>query len=413
MSLVLRIARRYLFAKKSTNAINLITGISVFGLAIGTAVLIIVLSVFNGFAQLVTGMMSNFNPDVKITAVKGKTFLTDSTKLNALRALPEVAIVSETLEETAFFEYNKNPLFGTLKGVDENFKNLGGIVNSVKEGEFSLGDAQSDHAVVGRGIGNQLGIFIKDIITPITVYMPKRNEIGAFEQPFKKQFLYPRGAFEIQQEYDNQFILTNISFMRDLLDFKDEPDATSRVSALELKLNTGASSTKACDKIKKILGAGFTIKDRYQQDEAFLKLVNIEKWMSFAILSLTILLIAFNLVGALWMIVLEKQKDLSVMRSMGARATFVRNIFLNEGLLISGLGLLIGFTIAVVLYYIHKNIAGGLVPLPPGFATDRYPMNLQIGDFVFVALVVLVIGFLASLPAASRAMRVDTGVRGE
>ena len=413
MSLVFRIARRYLFAKKSTNAINLITGISVFGLAIGTAVLIIVLSVFNGFGQLVTGMMSNFNPDVKITAAKGKTFLTDSIKLKTLRALPEIAVVSETLEEIAFFEYNKSQVFGTLKGVDADFKNLNGIVQSVKEGDFSLGDEQSDHAVVGRGICNQLGIYVKDIITPINVYMPKRGDVGAFEQPFKKQFIYPRGVFEIQQEYDNQYILTNISFMRDLLDYKTEPDASSRVSALELKLNIGASPEKTCDKIKKILGDEFIVKDRYQQDEAFLKLVNIEKWMSFAILSLTILLIAFNLVGALWMIVLEKQKDLSVMRSMGARATFVRNIFLNEGLLISSLGLLIGFTIAVVLYFIHTRITGGLVPLPPGFATDRYPMNLQIGDFIFVALVVLIIGFLASLPAASRAMRVDTGVRGE
>ncbi len=410
MSLVFRIARRYLFAKKSTNAINLITGISVFGLAIGTAVLIIVLSVFNGFGTLVTGMMSNFNPDVKITAAKGKTFLTDTVKLKALQQLPEVAVVSETLEEIAFFEYNKSQVFGTLKGVDDNFKNLNSIVQSVKEGTFSLGDAQTDHAVVGAGINNQLGIYNKDILTPINVYMPKRGDVGAFEQPFKKQFLYPRGAFEIQQEYDNQYIITNIGFMRDLLDFKDEPDASRRVSALEIKLNKGASPNSASDKIKKIFGNDFIIKDRYQQDEAFLKLVNIEKWMSFAILSLTILLIAFNLVGALWMIVLEKQKDLSVMRSMGAPTTFVRNIFLNEGLLISSLGLLIGFTVAVALYYIHTHISGGLVPLPPGFATDRYPMDLQISDFIFVALVVGIIGFLASLPAASRAMRVEQKV---
>ena len=181
MSLQFKIARRYLFAKKSTNAINLITGISVFGLAIGTAVLIIVLSVFNGFGTLVTGMMSNFNPDIKITAAKGKTFLADSVKLKALRQLPESAVVSETLEEIAFFEYNKSQVFGTLKGVDDNFKNLNGIVQSVREGEFSLGDAQSDHAVVGSGINNQLGIYNKDFLTPINVYMPKRGDVGAFD----------------------------------------------------------------------------------------------------------------------------------------------------------------------------------------------------------------------------------------
>ena len=410
MPLQFKIARRYLFAKKSTNAINLITGISVFGLAIGTAVLIIVLSVFNGFGTLVTGMMSNFNPDIKITAAKGKTFLADTLKLKALQQLPEVAVVSETLEEIAFFEYNKSQVFGTLKGVDDNFKKLNGIVQSVREGEFSLGDAQTDHAIVGSGINNQLGIYNRDILTPINVYMPKRGDVGAFEQPFKKQFLYPRGSFEIQQEYDNQYILTNIGFMRDLLDYKDEPDVSQRVSALEIKLNKGAVPNSASNKIKKIFGPDFIVKDRYQQDEAFLKLVNIEKWMSFAILSLTILLIAFNLVGALWMIVLEKQKDLSVIRSMGAPATFVRDIFLSEGLLISSLGLLIGFTAAVVLYYIHTHISGGLVPLPPGFATDRYPMNLQTGDFIVVTIIVGLIGLAASLPAAFRAMRVGQKV---
>ena len=407
MNLPLKIARRYLFAKKSTNAINIISGISVLGLALGAAALVLVLSVFNGFEKLITGMMSNFNPDVKIVATKGKTFTSDSLKINQLRQIKGVDLLSETLEETAFFEYEKSQAIGTLKGVDDNFSKINRIDSTVREGRYLLHDTQNDYAVLGGGIRNQLGVYERNMLTPLSIYMPKRGEVGVLEQPFAKRFVYPAGAFVIQSEVDNQYVLTNLQFVRDFLNTENE------VSAYEIKLKPDANASSALSEIRAIMGNDFTVKDHYQQDEAFLKLMNIEKWMSYAILSLTILLVAFNMVGSLWMMVLEKKQDISILKSMGAQDKLIRNIFLNEGFLLCGMGLMSGFVVAIILYLFHIYTEGGLVPLPPGFASDRYPVALKTVDFVVVATTVIVIGLLASLPAALRAMRVETAMKEE
>lgn len=407
MNLSLKIARRYLFAKKSTNAINIISGISVLGLALGAAALVLVLSVFNGFEKLITGMMSNFNPDVKIVATKGKTFISDSLKINQLRQIKGVELLSETLEETAFFEYEKTQAIGTLKGVDDNFSKINRIDSTVREGRYLLHDTQNDYAVLGGGIRNQLGVYERNMLTPLSIYMPKRGEVGVLEQPFAKRFVYPAGAFVIQSEVDNQYVLTNLQFVRDILNAENE------VSAYEIKLKPDANASAALSEIRAIMGNDFTVKDHYQQDEAFLKLMNIEKWMSYAILSLTILLVAFNMVGSLWMMVLEKKQDISILKSMGAQDKLIRNIVLNEGLLLCGMGLVSGFVVAIILYLLHVYTEGGLVPLPPGFASDRYPVALKTVDFIVVATTVIVIGLLASLPAALRAMRVETAIKEE
>ena len=408
MTLSLKIARRYLFAKKSTNAVNIISAISVFGLALGAAALVLVLSVFNGFEKLITSMMGSFNPDVKIVALKGKTFSADTLKIKQLRSLEGVEYLSETLEEVAFFEYEKSQAFGTLKGVDDNFSKINHIDSAVREGKYQLLDDQRDLAVLGGGIRNQLGVYERNQMTPLSIYMPKRGEVGVLEQPFKKRFVYPVGAFIIQTDFDNQYILTNLEFMRDLLDA-----APDEVSSLEIKLKNNNNSKAVLAQIRSIMGAECLVKDRYQQDEAFLKLMNVEKWMSYAILSLTLLMVAFNMVGSLWMIVLEKQKDISILKSMGATDKLIRNIFLNEGFLFCALGLVIGFILALILYAIHVYTEGGLVPLPPGFATDRYPVALKSQDFLVVTFTVVVIGILASIPAALRAGRVDSAVREE
>ena len=407
MNLSLKIARRYLFAKKSTNAINIISGISVLGLSLGAAALVLVLSVFNGFEKLITGMMSNFNPDVKITATKGKTFMSDTLIINQLRQIEGVEQLSETLEETAFFEYEKSQAFGTLKGVDNQFLKINRIDSTVREGRYLLFDGQHDFAVLGGGIRNQLGVYEKDMLTPLSIYMPKRKDVGMLEAPFSKRLVYPAGAFVIQSEVDNQYVLTNLEFMRDILKAYDE------VSAYEIKLKPHTDTKAVLSKIRAIMGDSFIVKDHYQQDEAFLKLMNIEKWMSYAILSLTILLVAFNMVGSLWMIVLEKKKDISILKSMGAQDSIIRNIFLNEGLLLCSLGLILGFLLALILYLFHIYTEGGVVPLPPGFATDRYPIALKMIDFIVVAITVMVIGLLASLPAAFRAIRVETAMKEE
>jgi len=407
MNLSFKIARRYLFAKKSTNAINLITGISVLGVSIGTAALILVLSVFNGFEDLIEGLFSNFNPDVKVTAVKGKTFEPDSAALAQIRELPGVETLSLTLEEVAFFEYNDNQDFGILKGVDSNFHLVNHIDSTVLEGVYTFRHRGREAAVMGIGMRNKLKVDVTDPLTSMSVYMPKRQRVGPLEKPFRQQFIVPSGSFIIQQDFDNQYVLSSLEFARSLL---AEPRS---VSALEIRLDSKYPAAETVGRISEILGEGYSVKDRYQQDEAFFKLMNIEKWMSFAILTLTLLLVAFNMIGSLWMIVLEKKPDIAILKSMGATDRMVRSVFLLEGLLLCGIGMIAGYVIAVGLYLIHINLEYGLISIPQGFLVAAYPISLRAGDFVVIALTVLSIGLLASLPPAMRAQRVPAIIKEE
>ena len=400
MHLSIRIARRYLFARKSTNAINIITAISVLGITIGTAALILVLSVFNGFEDLITGLFSNFNPDVKVTVAKGKTFVPDTIQLGQLRQLEGVAAVSETLEEVAFFQYKNSEDFGILKGVDEYFSEVTKIDSTVREGIYRFDDQGRALAVLGVGMRNKLTVNVEDYLSTISVYMPKRGRVGPLEKPFREKFIYPAGTFVIQQDFDNQYVLCSIGFAREVL------DAGGEVSALEIKLRSGSDQQATIASIRDLLGEEFVVKDRYQQDEAFLKLMNIEKWMSYAILSLTLLLVAFNMIGSLWMIVLEKKNDIAILKSMGATNVTIRDIFLYEGLLLCLFGMLIGFTVAILLYLVHTNIDGGIISIPQGFLVTAYPISMRLPDFFVIALTVVVIGLIASLPPALRAKRV-------
>ncbi|MCB0549219.1 MAG: ABC transporter permease [Phaeodactylibacter sp.] len=409
MNLSLRIARRYLFAKKSTNAINIITGIAVFGIAVGSAALVLVLSVFNGFEDLIMGMYSNFNPDIKVTPARGKTFETDTIMLEKLLALDGVAQVSQTLEEVAFFEYKDNQDFGTLKGVDENFNKVVGIDTTVKEGLYSFEENGRQLAVLGLGMRNKLAANVGDRFTELAVYMPKQDQGSSFfgqqAQPFRRRYIYPGGTFVIQQEFDNQYVLASLDFARELVGTENE------VSALEIRVAPGAEPSDVIASVKALMGEGFEVKGRYQQEASFLRLMQVEKWLSYAIASLMMLLVAFNIVGALWMVVLEKQKDISILKSMGALNTTVRNIFLNEGLLLSLLGIAIGFVLAVILYILQKTV--GIVSVPGNFVVQSYPISMRFIDFIIVAFTVTAIGVLASVPPALRAMKVSALIREE
>jgi len=402
----LLIARRYLFAKRSTNAINIITGISVFGIAVGTAALVLVLSVFNGFEDLLSGLFGHFNPQIKITPAKGKTFEPDSLILSKLHALPGVLYLSETLEEIAFFEYEGSQDFGVLKGVDSLFARVNDIDSTIREGEYRLKIEDRNCAVLGAGVRNKLSVNIENVLSSLTVYMPTGEPTGVLDKPFKTRFVYPVGTFAIQQDFDNQYILTNIEFMRELMAV---PPGT--VSSLEIKCRTKAQVAEVKNQIRDILGEGFTVKDEYEQNEAFFKVMQLEKWMGFAITSLMLVLMAFNTIGALWMIVLDKQKDISILKSMGATDRTVHRIFLLEGLLLTLLGMGIGLVLAVGLYLAQKT--WGLISIPQGFLMESYPIAMRAGDFIPVVLTVIGIGLLAALPPAQRAVRVPSFLREE
>lgn len=405
MNLPFKIASRYLFARKSTNAINIISGITIFGLSIGTAALILVLSVFNGFEDLLSGLFSTFNPDIKVTIKKGKTFITNEEQLAELKALEGVEAVSQSLQETAFFEYKKNRDFGVVKGVDADYTKVSKIDSTIREGIFALKDVNRDLAVLGVGMRNKLSVDIEDPFSTINIYMAKRQQVTV-GNPFRKRVVAPVGTFGIQQDFDQQYVITSLEFARSLLNAK-----SGEVSALEIKLSQPDESGVTQAEIQKIMGEEFDVKNRFQQDEAFLKLMNIEKWMSFAILSLTLVLVAFNMIGSLWMIVLEKRKDIAILKSMGATKRMIRNIFLSEGLLLCLLGIVIGAGLALLLYGVQKGF--GIVPIPTGFVVDAYPISIRLLDFLVVMITVIGIGLIASIPPALRAARVSAMIREE
>ena len=405
MNLPLKIARRYLFAKKSTNAINIITGISVFGIAIGTAALILVLSVFNGFEDLITALFSNFNPDVKVELVKGKPFDPDSTKIAQIQDLKGVEIISKSIEEVAFFEYRKNQDFGILKGVDEQFTKVTGIDSTVFEGRYQLKQGGRNMLVMGGGMRNKLAVNVGDQFELMKVYMAKRKKSQAIDQQFRKRYAYPVGSFKIQQDFDYQYILGSLEFAQDLLGYKTE------IGALEIKLNPEIDKATTISEIKKIMGEDFSVKDRFEQDEAFLKLMNVEKWMFYALFSFMLILVAFNMIGALWMIVLEKKKDIAILKSMGATDNLVRNIFLNEGLIICLFGMAIGFLIALIFYIIQTTY--GIITIPDGFVVTAYPISMRFPDFINVSLTVISIGMIAALAPAFKAQRIPAMIREE
>ena len=295
-----------------------------FGLAIGTAALVLVLSVFNGFEDLISGLFSNFNPDIKIEVVEGKSFIPNEDKIKQISSLDNVQAVSKTLEEVAIFKYSGSQDFGIIKGVDDQYVAVTAIDTTLREGSFLLQKDSISYAVLGSGMRNKLAVHVDDEFSSLTVYTAKKKKSRSSIIPgsaLNKKLIYPSGVFSIHLDVNNQYILSSLEFAQSLLN-------TKKISALEVKVKDEDELASVVSAIEEIMGQEFTVKNRFRQDEAFLKVMNIEKWMSFAIVSLTLLLIAFNLIGALWMIVLEKKKDIALLKAMGTEDYKIRNIFL-------------------------------------------------------------------------------------
>ncbi len=405
MNLSNKIARRYLFAKKSTNAINLITGIAVFGIAIGAAALILVLSVFNGFEDLITGMFSHYNPDIKITAAVGKTFDDDSLLVNDILMVGGIQELSRTLEEVAYFKYKDQQNFGKIKGVDGHFRYVLNFDSTMQEGKFQLFDKGRNLAVVGRGMRNKLGINIEDEFASLNVFMAKKKESPMDPRPFRRKSLYPAGVFAIQQEFDSEYVITSLKFAQELTKSKN------KISSLEIKLKPGYPEEAVRDAIQRVIGDKYVVKDRRQQQESFLKLMRVEKWMAFAIASLMLLLVTINIIGALWMIVLDKRRDIAILRSMGMTANNIQRIFLRLGAYLTLFGIGIGFVLALIIYYLQNTV--GLVKVPGDALIDAYPSSLRFTDFIVVFVVVFLIGLSASIAPSIRAKRIDPLIREE
>jgi lipoprotein-releasing system permease protein len=410
MNLSARMAWRYLFARKSTNAINIITFVAAFGVAIGAAALIIALSVFNGFEDIFVGMFNNLNPDVRITATQGKTFSATDELLGDLRSVEGVTVISETLEETARFQYLGHQAFGPLKGVDYAYPEINGIDSMIRDGRYDLDYPQAEllGAIIGQNLAQELLIDPANRVNTMSIYVPRARTRGggsilaSGRLPYQVREVMPAGIIRSREAFENQAVLIKLGLAREIMGVEDDI-----VSALEIRLAPGFAIPETYRAIAEAIGEDFVVRNRFEQENSILKLMRIEKYVTYAIVSLMMILISFNLVGALWMIVLEKQKDIVILQSLGMVQADLRNVFLRVGLLICLLGLLAGFLLAILVYLLQTNY--GIVGLP-GTLAESYPLSLRAVDFLVVGVTVMLIGLVASLLPAKRAGQVTATV---
>lgn len=414
MILSARMAWRYLFASKSTNAINIITLIAGFGVAIGTMALILVLSVFNGFEELFLGFFDNLNPDARVVPARGKTFAVDDEMIADLRSFTGVRAVSRTLEETAMFSYAGRQTVGRIKGVDSLYLTINGIDSLVREGEYRLyPERGTDYgAVVGNQLSLSLGIDHLNQFEPLVVYMARPRARGSAagsaltgrSTMVRRQF-QPTGVVQSLETFGTQPVLVPLSEAQDLL---SQPDSV--VSALEIGLEPASDAEAVIVALREHLGEDFRVLDRQQQQSSLLKIMQIEKWVGFALVCLMMVLISFNLIGALWMIVLEKRQDVSILRSLGMTTANIRGIFLRVGVVVCLIGIAVGFVLAITAAVLQQEFSLYRV----GDAlSEPYPMKLRLLNFPLVALVVTAIGTLASYLPARYAARLPAIVTEE
>jgi len=404
MNLYTDIARRYLFSKKSTNAINIITGISVLGITIGTAALILILSVFNGFEQLIKDMVDNFNPDLKVIPLEGKRFEVSDSLVSQLLMIKGIDKISKTLEEVALFEYDGVQEAGFIKGVDDQFVAVTAIDSTIRQGQYLVKDGERFYGVPGYRLARNLSMNIDDRLTPINIYLPRRKKTNQLQRDFITREIMPVGFFSIESEQDHQYVITSLDLIDQMLKTKGS------ISALEIKLLPSASEEDVKVAISTQM-KGVKIMNRYEQEETYFKVMKIEKWMSFLIGSLMIILIAFNIIGSLWMIVLDKKKDISILRSMGSTASQIKELFLKEGLFITLLGCLFGICLAILIYFIQAY--QGIISMSGSHIVEAYPIELRFWDFVIVVSTVFFIGYLASILPAKKAAGIPALIREE
>lgn len=392
MKLPLFIAFRYFFSKKKHNIINVISGISVAGISVGTMALIIVLSVFNGFEGLVVSMFNTVNPDLSITPAQGKTFQTDSNTLNTIRLTPGVAYITEVIEENVLIKYGDKQHIAVLKGVSEDFFQMSGICKLVYNGSCSLNEGDIQYALVGSGVAYTLDVNTNDFLKLLSVYVPRRGARSLTDptQAFSSRLILPGGIFAVEYEYDSKYVITNIDFARDLLSYNNQ------LSALEIAVSSNYEVETVKKALKSQLGESFNIKNRFEQQELLYKVMKSEKWAIFLILGFILIIAVFNVVGTLTMLVIEKQKDAAVLATLGATASLIRTIFLFEGILISLTGALSGVFLGGAICFIQQTF--GIIPLESAqsFIVDAYPVKMLASDFVLVFVTVLAIGLVAA-----------------
>ncbi len=402
MKLPFLFALRYLFARKSHNVINIISGISVAGMAIGTAALIVILSVYNGFDALVRSSMSTLDPDFLITPAAGKVFVPEEHReaFDQLYVMPEIATMCTVLEESVFVSYDKRQATARAKGVDEVYEQETLLREHIRSGLFRLHRGDIPEVCVGAALAWQLGLN-PHFVTPLEIWYPSRTRNISLVNPsgaLNCAKVYPTGTFSINSDVDAQYIILPIEKMRELMEYENE------VSGVEIRLSESVSDERAArkvgERIATIMGDGFLVKDRYQQNESVYKMMTYEKMVIWMILLFVVLIIAFNIFGSLSMLIIEKKDDITTMRNLGMPERMIRRVFVLEGWFISLLGLGIGLIMGLAVAYWQQQT--GFIKMPGNFLVESYPVVIQSLDVWITALSVALVGWLIALIPSRR-----------
>ena len=389
------IARRYLFSKKSTHAINIISGISVIGVAVATMALVVTLSVFNGFHDLVATFFTSFDPQLKVSPVEGKSVAADDPILTQIRQLPQVEVATECVEDQALAVYNGRQAMVMVKGVDDNFNQLTHIKKIlIGDGDFCLHAADMDYGILGIRLAEQLSTgFSFDY--PLQIYAPRRE--GQFDltdpsDAFEMEHLYSPGVlFNVKQaKYDKNYIITSIAFARRIF------DQQGMLSSLELRLKPGSNFEAVKSEIKKYCGDRFVVRDRFEQQDDTFKIMKIEKLIAYIFLTFILMVACFNIIGSLSMLIIDKKEDVVTLRNLGASDKQIVRVFLFEGRMISAIGAVLGIVIGLLLCWAQQRF--GLVGLGSSsgsFVINAYPVSVHPEDIILIFITVLVVGFLS------------------
>lgn len=404
---ILTFSWRYFRAKKSTHAVNIISWVSVSAILFGTASLIIILSAFNGFESLVKSLYSSFYADVNISPEKGKVIVLTAVQLQQLRAVSGVQALTLAVEEKALLQYGEAQTVVHLMGVDAAYADVAGLPSSMYRGEFNTGTPEQPGLVLGVGIEQSLGLLADRSMYPVSMYLPRRN-VQASSDPLSALGVavgFPTGSFAIQSEFDNTYVITNLGFVKDYLSLKEHEFGSAAI-----KLVPGVDEGEAVRSIQGVLGKGYKVEDRFQQNKMLYTTIKLEKLAIYGIFTLILVVAAFNMVGALSMLVLEKKKDIHVLKAMGADNTLIQKIFIAEGMLLALLGTMGGMAIAILLYYLQTRYK--LIPLQGAtFLIDYYPVKLVFADFALVFSTVCLIGFAASWIPSKKAAAATVELR--
>ncbi len=360
---------------------------------VGAMALVIVLSVFNGLEKLIISLSNSFYPDIEISLVEGKAFSTGTFPLSELRAIPGVVSYSEIIDETGLLTYRDKQHLVKMRGVSESFREITGIDTLLTAGDFFLEDGDFNYFILGQGVAYVLGANVEDFLNPLTLYIPKRGRTVSLQpaHAFNVSSNFASGIFGIQTEFDLEYVIVPIRLARRLLDYQD------MATSIAIKLDTSYNAALVQQSIEQLIGREYKVKNRFQQQEFLYKIMKSEKWVIFLILTFILVIAAFNIVGSLTMLVLEKRKDIKILHSLGANKQLIRQIFLAEGIMISLGGAVAGILAGAFVCWLQIRYGIVAIQAEGTFIVDAYPVVMKLFDFILVAITVFLIGIVASL----------------